>query len=593
MNNRKFYNFDRNNYFYGKLLTSRDFSMEQEYMNNKRRLGNLMLNGKGIVSGLKVVAADETAVILQSGFAIDGGGREIVVPETEVIKLATIDGISDLKTDVAYLGISYKEMPAEQVYAVMQEEGHENESAYNHVKEGYKLRFYGEDACVGVSSKKDAWLEKTILFEDEDGIVTQEVCKYLTPNRTLAVYLTVEKKRQTRELLSVSYKLSVNGLSGQSFPITLENLNLDRYEKKTCVVELDLKDEVRLLKNFTLKVQNFEVRKDFNRCVTQTTEPVLVTCLEKDLLTEVLANDHKTAMDTVIENEYDSVIYLAKMDLIRMGDRVLLNRMEEVPFGQYVYTAQQLMLFEDLKKYCPAISEKAFDVTESAKEDFSVIPEIKGVNESGFVTGVFDLALGNSADTGKVFYSEEIMHGLGEGPVYVDIAYEVLNKEQGEVKEEIIFGDAELFGNTENAEKQLQISCGIKLLPERGTFIVAVKPKNKITKTSIRIRWYACKVEDTGKNITRNKEKKGMIVIAPDTLTTTPKGIVQIVPRFVNMPEQACRFEILDAAGGKIDSNGIYTAPTAEGVYEVRVSCISEPDIFAHAYIIVSANPRN
>ena len=132
----------------------------------------------------------------------------------------------------------------------------------------------------------------------------------------------------------------------------------------------------------------------------------------------------------------------------------------------------------------------------------------------------------------------------------------------------------------------------MKLLPDRGTFIVAVKPKTKVMRTSVRIRWYACKVQDTGKNIYKAKEKQGMLVIAPDTLTTAPRGIVQIVPRFVNMPEQACRFEVLDAAGGRIDNNGIYTAPTAEGVYEVKVSCISEPSIFAHAYIIVSMNPK-
>ena len=184
------------------------------------------------------------------------------------------------------------------------------------------------------------------------------------------------------------------------------------------------------------------------------------------------------------------------------------------------------------------------------------------------------------------------MHVLGEGPVYVDIAYEILNREDGEAREEIVFGDAELFASNESMEKQMQISCAVKILPERGTFVVAVKPKNKVVRTSVRIRWYACRVEDTGKSISRNKNKQGMLVIAPDTFTTGPRGVIQIVPRFVNMPEQACSYEVLDAAGGKIDNNGIYTAPSAEGVYEVKVSCISAPEIFAHAYIIVSAASR-
>ena len=184
------------------------------------------------------------------------------------------------------------------------------------------------------------------------------------------------------------------------------------------------------------------------------------------------------------------------------------------------------------------------------------------------------------------------MHGLGEGPVYVEIAYEFLNKENGSMKEEILFGDGELFASGEAEEKQMQIACAVKVLPERGTFIVAVRPKNKMVRTSLRVRWYACRAEDTGKNISKLKEKQGMIMISPDTITTTPKGIVQIRPKFVNMPSEACNYEVIDQAGGKIDNNGIYTAPTAEGVYEVKVSCISAPEIFAHAYIIVSAEKK-
>lgn len=317
----------------------------------------------------------------------------------------------------------------------------------------------------------------------------------------------------------------------------------------------------------------------------------MINCLEENLLTAIVNDSFKTAMDTVIENDYDTIIYLAKLHVIRMGDRVLLSRLEGVPFGQYVSSAAQLKLFEDLKEYCPSVNNTQQAIVKESAGHIVTAAE-PAVTDNAFVTGTFDLSLGAVGDTGKVCYSEEIMHGLGEGPVYVEAAVEILNRDNGEVKEEIIFGDAELFGNTEQTERQLQFSCGVKLLPDRGTFIVAVKPKTKVVRTSVRIRWYACRVQDSGKNIYKTKENQGMLVIAPDTLTTAPRGIVQIVPRFVNIPEQACRYEVLDAAGGRIDNNGIYTAPTAEGVYEVKVSCIGDPGIFAHAYIIVSANPR-
>ena len=40
MNNSNFFPLERNRYFYGKMLTARDFETEQRYFNNKRRLLN-------------------------------------------------------------------------------------------------------------------------------------------------------------------------------------------------------------------------------------------------------------------------------------------------------------------------------------------------------------------------------------------------------------------------------------------------------------------------------------------------------------------------------------------------------------------------
>ena len=40
--------FERNRYFYGKLLTVRDFESEQKYFNDKSRLLNRLLFGSGV-----------------------------------------------------------------------------------------------------------------------------------------------------------------------------------------------------------------------------------------------------------------------------------------------------------------------------------------------------------------------------------------------------------------------------------------------------------------------------------------------------------------------------------------------------------------
>jgi len=71
----------RNQYFYGKLLDVPHLALEQEYFNGKRWLLNRLLESSGVVSGLAVVpAVNGTRLAIQPGVAIDGWGREIVVP---------------------------------------------------------------------------------------------------------------------------------------------------------------------------------------------------------------------------------------------------------------------------------------------------------------------------------------------------------------------------------------------------------------------------------------------------------------------------------------------------------------------------------
>lgn len=72
----------RPNYFPGKLLSAEDFRLEQQYLNGKRQLHNLATLGAGVVTGLAVSEEPgDTGIKVSAGYAIDGLGREIIVPE--------------------------------------------------------------------------------------------------------------------------------------------------------------------------------------------------------------------------------------------------------------------------------------------------------------------------------------------------------------------------------------------------------------------------------------------------------------------------------------------------------------------------------
>ena len=113
MKNLQYFPFERNQYYYGKLMTQQDFISEQKYMNDKRRLINRFLHGTGVVSGLQVVRMDEKSFSVEAGLALDEVGREILVSQPAVLRLDQMDGYEQLQeqssSDAAYLCRAYQE----------------------------------------------------------------------------------------------------------------------------------------------------------------------------------------------------------------------------------------------------------------------------------------------------------------------------------------------------------------------------------------------------------------------------------------------------------------------------------------------------
>lgn len=86
MHHCNFHKFEKNKYFYGKLMTVRDFEEEQKYFDGKRYLINRLLHGTGIVCGFNelelIKNKDEVFKISfkDGGMALDCCGHEIIVP---------------------------------------------------------------------------------------------------------------------------------------------------------------------------------------------------------------------------------------------------------------------------------------------------------------------------------------------------------------------------------------------------------------------------------------------------------------------------------------------------------------------------------
>ena len=597
MLNRKYFPFQRNNYYFGKLLTAKDFEDEQRYFNDKRRLANRLTGANGIVAGLGVIRADDHSIVLQAGCATDASGREIVVPETKVVKLSTIEGYSQLASSTALLGIRYDEQPAEEVYAVMSDEG---APRYNRVREQYVLTLLDEDLAAAVPSPMDDFVETTVLYADADVEIVQRTPKFAARGSAVRVTATVRRKGAGTGEVSFAYRIEAPGFSGPDgagAEIACNGIRLAQGEEHTADVTLFPEDYLWGGGAAALPLKDLVIRRgdetfDLNRTLEVPVKPV-----DRDIESQYLASYYEKAMDTQLAESYDERLWLARVRLIRQGTAVIIDSVDPAPWAQYSYNAQQMMMLRRLEAYYPA-NVRAASV-QAAPAAGTARPGVTAERDESVRTtscGVFDLPIGMGAATRGPIFSDEIMHGLGPGPVCVQVGVEyITTNSAGEANGELLFGDTSIFSadrESTAAERAYQLTTAVKVLPERGTFIVGLRLAEETGLISLRIRWFAFRAGELDKQFRPSRAGEPMLLVNPDTIVLQPKTTAHISPVFINMPSEACTFTVTDPEGGSIDNNGTYTAPAREGVYEIRVEAMSDPTVFTYAFAIVSQKKK-
>lgn len=199
MKNLKYFPFERNQYFYGKLLSVDDFQTEQKYMNDKRRMINRFLHGCGVVCGLNVVQVDDCTLSLETGLALDFAGREIVVDTPVTKKLSMIEGFDayteeDEDNSYLYLCIEYAEYDKDPVYNVAGSAS--GTSEFNKVAEGYHIYLTNREP-EGVSVSDRSYMDDQKVIYWGNGIrITQIFPRYAESGKEFPFTVVVENMGQ-------------------------------------------------------------------------------------------------------------------------------------------------------------------------------------------------------------------------------------------------------------------------------------------------------------------------------------------------------------------------------------------------------------
>lgn len=570
LKNSKYFPFERNHYFYGKLLSVDDFELEQRYMNDKRRMINRFIHGSGIVAGLYVVGIDEQTISIESGFALDSLGREIVVDVPVIKKLSLIEGfdacIESEQLKYAYLCLKYNEKEENLVHNITKSTS--READYSKIKEEYQLYLSTQEPDAEDLSISDLYEETKTIYWEEDIHIRQIMPRYVQTKET--VTLRIEIENIGRKTLSFSYDLILTCLlyHGQSkVKVTFDEVLFERTGTYTISYELQAADFISAEGMAVVDPESVQFQlSGESKSVTMEGKSIVMINKQEESR-QLIKHYYRSAMEKIMQIGYHQPIYLAKIFMIKAGDSFMIDRIETVPFRQYVMnnmlsSAIDQLWMREFEKQNRESKEDSQDSLNGKKQEQKEQVQIK--------KGSCIINLGTGGQRGERFFSEEIIHELGVGAVTVWVG---LEKEEGEVT----YGSSEVF-----EKKGIDAEIAANLSLQKGSFIIGIRLLSPTIQEKVKVYWTAIRDKEEV-----NYEKSNRrILIKPSILELYIRESHYLEAVCENMMEKKVKWMVKEN-GGTIDQNGMYTAPNTPGVYEVVAQSIAIPEITASIFIVV------
>lgn len=564
MNYNEIFPFIRPNYYKGKQMTVRDFREEHSYLDNKLRALRGGACGAGVVNGFDVVAVDDENYSVECGYAFDQYGRDIYIDVPVLRNITATDGYGALDTSQeVYLCAEYSETPMDKTSPLYDS----SRTEYDRAKEGCRLFLTNErprnNACVLSAAAETV----TELFRAEGLTVYMTVPKYVSAGDSLVVTVTVDKHGLDR---SVSAEIAVHCDSFSDGAGVIYYNATDTCDHSEQKIYLPPHNRSAGFSNVTASAEDIKLVVDDEE----------VPCAGASAAVEVIDEP----VSDRLRREYfhldvmndDSLLYLAQIYLDNGGKRIGMIR--TLPFDQYVFSAPLDFIMGRIPAQ-PQVQPQAYGMREAAVSERE--PAAENVS-----SGVETIDITNDY-RGKVYYSSEIVHGLGEGSVSYNVGFECVDSFSGDDENTVVFGDPTLFEGSPYGMDFPKIQYSIISYNSKGTFRIAVRLLDRINAGSIRLHWIAVRAQEQSAKDMMEVEKVS-IAIRPNLVNIEPRETVGLECIIEGTDNMNCIWNVEDKNGGTISRNGIYKAPSAEGVYTVTATSVKYPTKKAVNYIIVS-----
>ena len=577
MKNTKYFPFERNKYFYGKILSVADFESEQKYNNNKRRTINRMLYGAGIVCGLNVIKVDDSFISVESGLALDNVGREILLDLPVMKKLSMFEGFDNdnqlSDSSYIYLCIEYDEEEKEPVHSIAgKSKDSNNDVQFNKYREGCKLYLDYDEPEEEPSETEALYFETLKIYNDNGVIIKHKLPKYVKSTESFNLDIIIEKISLSTNII-LDYEIDLECLgyeNNEKIKVSFDESKMKKSNRYVLSFRVKAKEVVDVDGVCEVETQNFNLKIGNNEFKLNNKKTNKTKIINEDIKEKVIKAYFEKSMEDYINSAIDKKIYLAKISLIKAGNTYVIDNIENNPFNQKVFNSPLLQAFENIEKEeVENLKSLCLKSLNNRLEKKEKVEELNKEFPLDVKSGVIKIDVENGK-AGEVVLSNAITHGVGLGNVYISLGIE------NEKLDEILYGDFNVFNKK-------VISIAAKADRNQGTMVIGIKLLQDIEKQSFNIRWMVYRDEKE-----RVKDlPSANIRIKPDVCDINVHETIYLEAVSNELSDVRCTWDVKEKLGGEIDSNGKYIAPSIPGIYEIVAKSIENPEIEASTFVIV------
>ncbi len=549
MKNLKYLPFKRNRYYYGKLLRADDLELEQRYGNDKRRFANRLLHGTGVIFGLSAMAADDGAIAVQPGAALDFCGREIVMEQPFLAAISSIDGYRREYDDtVCYLCVEYCEN---------EQSSKQGEPEY--VKESCHLYLTGNMPYSHENTVKRFFRRTEQIYKDGVYSVYQSLPAIIEEGTDVALEIKV-KRTANDEDVCFSYTMKLTGLkyNGSSeLSVTFDSRETP-FENDEYMISVMLKAMTGIEgEEAAVEITDFDPRQNGNFVPRVMRAEIVSGNYPRRVLEKFRADGMRLIQNDTSEKP---AIYLAE---IRMKDG-RIEQIRRMPLEQYVFTPMN----GELLRLAENGSERSVDAV--SEHDSVKLPNTVGKFSAS--SGFAEIEMPMGGRRGECFFSAPIAHGLGAGQAEITLGLVTPSAET-------VFGSDGVF----DEKNQIRGELAARLSPKKGEFVIGLRLTDSASAAKAVVHWTALRTNNSDL-----AQSQPAIYIEPGIFEIQVMKTIQLEVRFENTLPKPLRWYIHEGArGGSVTGGGLYTAPNSPGVYRIVAEVIAEPSLKASAFVVV------